>query len=45
MDLTPAFRERAAMGENLFFEIDVHPNAAAQDADCRCCASLLETKR
>ena len=28
LDLTPAFRQRAAAGEQLFFEADGHPNAA-----------------
>ena len=28
LDLTPAFRERAAAGERLFYEMDGHPNAA-----------------
>lgn len=27
LDLLPAFRERAAKGEKLFFEVDGHPNA------------------
>jgi lysophospholipase L1-like esterase len=27
LDLTPAFRQRAAAGEQLFFEVDGHPNA------------------
>ena len=27
LDLTPRFRERAAAGERLFFEVDGHPNA------------------
>jgi lysophospholipase L1-like esterase len=30
LNLTPAFRDRAAAGEQLFFEIDGHPNAAGQ---------------
>jgi hypothetical protein len=28
LDLTPGFRERAASGARLFFEVDGHPNAA-----------------
>jgi lysophospholipase L1-like esterase len=28
LNLTPLFRERAAVGETLFFEVDGHPNAA-----------------
>ena len=28
LDLTPGFRQRAAAGERLFFEVDGHPNAA-----------------
>ena len=28
LDLAPAFRGRAAAGEPLFFEVDIHPNAA-----------------
>jgi lysophospholipase L1-like esterase len=28
LDLTPAFRQRAAAGERLFFEVDGHPNVA-----------------
>lgn len=27
LDVTPAFRQRAAAGESLFFEVDGHPNA------------------
>ncbi len=30
LDLRPAFHERAARGEKLFFEIDGHPNARGQ---------------
>jgi hypothetical protein len=30
LDLAPVFRERAAMGKKLFFEVDGHPNAAGQ---------------
>jgi lysophospholipase L1-like esterase len=32
LDLLPALRAGAAAGEDLFFEIDLHPNAAGQQA-------------
>ena len=31
LNLTPVFRDRAAMGEKLFFEADGHPNAAGYE--------------
>jgi hypothetical protein len=44
LDLGPAFRERAAAGEQLFFEVDGHPNARGYDLIAQVVVAYLKDR-
>jgi hypothetical protein len=43
LDLTPAFRKRAAQGQQLFFEVDGHPNTAGHELIAREALDFLKS--